>query len=665
MKYMVGIVLGLILCAGADGQEREIDVLFGNILELISEEDADLEEVAAVYERLARTPLDLNRAARGQLEELFVLNDFQIESLLAYRRDFGPLFSYDELQYIDGFDKRLADILRPFLTVIYSENLKTITLHGFLNDSRRDLQLRTKRVLNRQAGYMPVTAEELESKPDSRYLSGPQYCYVRFENNFDNRLLFNVTAESDPGEPFLYGNGKAGPDFLSFSLRYSGEGVVKNLIIGDFKAGFGQGLVFRNSFNPVSMQSDPHKLRLGEGGFREYLSSGEFEFLRGMAVTLVHGGLRLNCALSLRSLDARIEDGRIVTIYETGEHNTSGRLRYRSTLQEGVAILNASTEFRRVRTGITAALCEYDVEGRLRGNFGGDFLWAAPVARLFGEVAADLSGNLALIAGASGRLPRDFNCGLLLRSYSAGYEAPHASPYSRNTQPRAEQGLKLSISHGRFGGRKLFLSLDYTWFTRPRYRISVPAGQTDLRAELTDERNRRAACTLRFTYRHRLYDLKPDSNTILAEPHDKFALRLSVRSETGDRFTFIHRGDLTLYKRTTTPLTTGYELYHETVYTTKQERFRLNARLAWFCTEEWDNRIYLSEPDIAPLYSQVLYGRGLRGYLHLNWNLTNALKLRMKCSCTRYTDRDKTGEGLTLSEGPSRYEFKMLLNYRF
>ena len=56
-------------------------------------EEGALEEVAVRFEQLLENPLDINRAGREELEELHVLSDFQIESILEYRRVSGNIMS--------------------------------------------------------------------------------------------------------------------------------------------------------------------------------------------------------------------------------------------------------------------------------------------------------------------------------------------------------------------------------------------------------------------------------------------------------------------------------------------------------------------------------------------------------------------------------------------
>lgn len=665
MKYIVGIVLVLIVSAGADGQEREINFLFGSILELISEENADIDEVTELYERLYRNPLDLNRATKAQLEELLVLNDFQIESILSYRSDFGLFFTVYELQFLDGFDKSLAEALSPFLTAGDKGPDEKFTVKRYIKESGSEIKFRTKRVLNKQQGYLPITAAELASKPNSRYLGGPGYYLMQIENSFYDRVTLNFTAESDPGEPLFRSANRYLPDFVSLSAKISGRNFIESVFIGDFSASFGQGLVMRTSFNSISMQSDPLRMKLNDSGFKQYRSAGEHNFLRGMAITLKSGKFRINSALSYRMLDARIENGEVLTIYTTGEHNTVTTMSHKDKLGEFVAILNAGYDSKRLKTTITATTSSYSVGGFAGANLGADFVFMYNGVRYYCEAAIDNNIKSAIIAGAAGTTKRGLSYGFLARIYSPGYSALHASPFSRNSAPENEMGLKFSVIHWKLAGHKVFSSIEYTYFPLPRYRISVPAPQTDFRLEISNEALQNISYTFKVSYRHRYYDLKTSNGGLLAEPHNKLNLKGLFRFALARDYEFTNRVDFSFYKRASTSATTGYVLSSQCDKKIFGERLKISGRVSYFNTKLWDNRIYLSESDITSLSSNLFYGVGIRGWIFVSGKIAPQFSLKLRYANTFYTNRSTTGEGLTLSESPSRHDIRLQLSYRF
>nr|MBP7170271.1 helix-hairpin-helix domain-containing protein [Bacteroidales bacterium] len=75
-----------------------------------SDTEQDYSELVEDLLQLAESPLNLNAARKSDLQKLFFLTDFQIESLLSYRDSTGKILSVYELQLVPGFD--LTDVER-------------------------------------------------------------------------------------------------------------------------------------------------------------------------------------------------------------------------------------------------------------------------------------------------------------------------------------------------------------------------------------------------------------------------------------------------------------------------------------------------------------------------------------------------------------------------
>ena len=75
-------------CVGQD-----LPDLLASYLENASLEGASAEELADRCGELAGKRLSLNVMTRRQLEQCLIFNDFQIESLLEYRKEYGEVLS--------------------------------------------------------------------------------------------------------------------------------------------------------------------------------------------------------------------------------------------------------------------------------------------------------------------------------------------------------------------------------------------------------------------------------------------------------------------------------------------------------------------------------------------------------------------------------------------
>src|SRR5690606_31818465 len=80
--------------------------------------------------------------------------------------------------------------------------------------------------------------------PDSArtFAGSPERLYTRLQARFRRQVSLNVTLEKDPGEPFGF-DGQPGYDFASAHVGLTGVGRLDALVVGDYAAEFGQGLV--------------------------------------------------------------------------------------------------------------------------------------------------------------------------------------------------------------------------------------------------------------------------------------------------------------------------------------------------------------------------------------------------------------------------------------
>src|SRR3546814_2115079 len=128
-KIFAGIVLKTTLAMAlliTNVQAQSIiDSVAGNLIENLMERQAanpdrqpggseDLSRIAGHLNRYLQRPLDLNMASAEELDDLYILNDLQISTLLNQIRTNGPLADLLELPAEPGFDVPLVRLLLPF-----------------------------------------------------------------------------------------------------------------------------------------------------------------------------------------------------------------------------------------------------------------------------------------------------------------------------------------------------------------------------------------------------------------------------------------------------------------------------------------------------------------------------------------------------------------------
>lgn len=113
------ILLLLVLPAFVYSQEETITSLDEIIEEIASSSDVELDYTTLFQslEELYYNPLDLNTTTEDGFKDLIFLTEFQIYSLVKYRKKFGDYKTVYELQFVDGIDVMTLKRILPFVTI--------------------------------------------------------------------------------------------------------------------------------------------------------------------------------------------------------------------------------------------------------------------------------------------------------------------------------------------------------------------------------------------------------------------------------------------------------------------------------------------------------------------------------------------------------------------
>ncbi|HKL39517.1 MAG TPA: hypothetical protein VJ894_02505, partial [Cryomorphaceae bacterium] len=213
MRQSVLIVI-FSFCLLQSWAQNDQNVDRGNIIEQRIEQIAEAAEdenldYTTLFEQLAiylDFPLNLNTATVDDLYGLGLLTNDQILRFLDYREEFGQLFSLYELAFIDGWDQATAELILPFVQVSLNEKRDKITFQKLRDYGKHEVVVRWQRILEDQAGYAPISDEELAERPNARYLGSPDKVFARYRYRYDDRISFGMTAEKDNGEEFFRGS---------------------------------------------------------------------------------------------------------------------------------------------------------------------------------------------------------------------------------------------------------------------------------------------------------------------------------------------------------------------------------------------------------------------------------------------------------------------------
>lgn len=653
MKRAVVILLhiacGVVVYSQNTRQGVEFTELY-KVIEIISEEmvkndKSSVEEAVEYLESLAGNPVDINNATFEEMEQLPLLSSFMISSVVDYRREFGDILSIDELSFVPGFDRKTALLLSHFIKLNTNDSPSPVSLRSLIYDSRSQLLFRWGRILEKQKGYTPVSLEEWESNPNSRYLSFPGKQYLQYKYEYPGRIKFSFTTERDPGE--------IGADWIGVSLAAEDIGIFKRVIIGDFTARFAQGLVLWNSFSINSFR-EPSSFKKSESGIAQYSSTDENISFRGLAASAILGNFNVNAFISTRYIDARVVEGGYTSLLTTGLHNTKTTLERKRSLRVSLAGENISFSGKNFRIGQTMVFYKYGLPytgrdsvllarsakfGTLGANMSLDFYAVLGKSRLFSEAAMDLGGAFAFIAGTVWSPSGSFELSSVVRYYSNDYYSPFGGAYTSGGKIQDERGITAAVKWNTYRKWILTTSLDWQPFDKGAKLI----------AEAEYNSGNSFSGYVRFT-------VKNSGN----------ALRINCVLETSHAFAINTRAEMTSAYGIEGENKYGWMIYCEPVYNSPSGKFGVSLRVAPFYIPDWKLRIYSYERDVLYGFSVPAFnGKGIRGYLNLRWETFRWLTLWLRIAQTRYFDRDKTGEGPEEIPGPSKSDFKFEARIKF
>ena len=186
-----------------------------------SESEGNIEQLLDLVDDLKRNRILLNEADADDLRQLPWLKTADIEAILIYRRDNGPILSLEQLEPIIGKEKTAH--IAPYIRF-------------------------TKEPSSRQAGKASAVAMDgsLYSRLfwettarkgilNGKYAGENYKLYHRLQVSAPH-LKATLLQEKDIGEPDV-------ADFSSLSISVSDLGIMKQVVLGNYKLNLAQGLL--------------------------------------------------------------------------------------------------------------------------------------------------------------------------------------------------------------------------------------------------------------------------------------------------------------------------------------------------------------------------------------------------------------------------------------
>ena len=659
--------------------EGRVEDVIEDILSQLAEGNEEEDEVdySSYYDDLferAQSPLNLNTATREQLESLFFLSDIQVENLLYYLYMYGDMQTVYELRLVEGMDEESIRRLLPFVVVEPGER-KPDKLYAreVWRYGRHELYARFGGNVERADGYRVAEGEE------RAYEGSPLHHQLKYRFHYKDRIWAGLTMEKDAGEPFLIN--KKGYDFYSAYAQVSGMGVLHNLVLGDYRAAFGEGLVVRTGFS-LGKSAEALNTNRPPSGLRRSGSADEYNFFRGAGATVRLGDFDLTAFYSHKKIDGDTAGGSVPSITRTGLHRTATERSRRHAVRQQVAGGNVTYTHGRLQVGATVLHTRLShilqpvptlyngtyFRGDRQTTAGLHYRFRLGKLHVYGETAMTHGWATATVNGFSvNPTPR---LGLVVqhRYLSPRYDTFFARMFSQTTSRcMNEHGVYMGVEVQPFRRWRMSGYVDLCRYPWPRY--GVPSPSTGTECLLHVEYQPQSDWRMYWRVRGRL---RQAANTRTTRPTEELVMRDQwqlryVLDRTYGRFRFQTLLYGNLSRRADAAWTYGVSAVQDVSYTFAHIPLRLDFRYQFFDARDYDNRIYCYERDVLHAFSIPMnYGLGSRYYLNAKYDLLDCLTVWLKVAQTVYADgRTEVGTGRDRTPGNRRTTVRALVRWKF
>ncbi len=642
--------------------------------EIFGFQDLDL-NYQELYENMAQllaNKINLNKASVEELRFLNLLTEQQVQSLITYRIENGPLLSVYELQTIPEFDSTTINKIISFVKVEDPDSGKL--LKRIFSEQNNYLIVRYDRIFETRKGFQP------EATPASHFKGDDGDQYTRFRTSRPGDFSLGFTFEKDAGEKITWNkvNKQYGFDFMSFHAQVMNKGKLKNLIVGDYQTQFAQGLLLGGSFGYGKGSEAVMTVRRSNLGFLPYTSANETGYKRGAAATyeiiknVYISGFYSNALRDASVSSDTLENSSISSFQATGFHRNGNELAGRHKIPEqnygGVfnfkkGSIDAGIIFNTLNYNIPIdrdpqPYNQFSFEGNQLTNAGAFLNYTFHNFTFFSEVAKTINEGYGLTAGILGSLTPKLDIAMHVRTYQRNFYSLYSNAFSENSTPQNESGVYWGW---KYRWNKKFSTSGYAdLFRFPwlRYRSYIPSDGHEW--------------LLRFNY-------QPSKNVLIfIQAREESKVRNSSQAENnlyetaqGTKRNYWINFDYPVSDRIKMKTRAQFSTYDFNRASSKgmtilQDisvdfgKLSLIGRYAIFDTEDYDNRQYVYERDVWLAYSLPAYsGKGIRNYIVAEYSFTKKFTVWIRYAHTRYTDRDAIGSGADTISGNEKNEIRI------
>lgn len=626
MKMIVAGML-LLSCLPLHAQENENGsaIYQAQLEQEAAQSESETEDDAywQYLEHRRKHRLNLSKADKEALRELNLLTDLQIDNLLKYLGLFGKLLSVYELQAVPGWDAGTIRQLLPFITVQDELDIPA-NWRDWLTKGESKLLFRFSQVLEKAKGFLSLDS-------GSYYAGSPLSILFRYKYQYRDLLQYGITGDKDAGEQFFKGEQRLGFDFYSFHFFLRKIGFIKALALGDFIINLGQGLVHWQG-QAFKKTAAAMNVKRQSAVLKPYTASGEYNFMRGAAITVQRKNVQATVFASARKWSAAVqedEEGRkfITSVQLSGYHRTITELENKNDFPVLAAGGNLQWQGPRTQVGLNGVYHSFSIPFRssgepydfyaLNGNswFNASIDYAHTFSNFhwYGEMAVDKNFNMAMVHGLLLSAHPAVDISMVYRCISPAYRAVTGNAFTENTEPANETGLYMGIALRPAYGWSIDAYADFFRFPWLKYRVDAPSHGCDflLQVSYTPNKQTEICSRLRIEEKGLNNPALPAVEQVLRKNW-----RGQVSFQPSKEIKVANRVDIIWYAMSNTAeRKTGFLFFQDLQYNPANRPYKLSLRLQYFETDDYDTRLYAFENSVMYSFSlPAFFNKGIRWY---------------------------------------------------
>jgi hypothetical protein len=647
-KALITLLSSLITLSAVFAQQpQEDDSAVGEILENFfrDNEQATQTDVQLFLERLEALrsrPLDLNTLDRNDLTDLHLFSDVQVDNLLRYRTDLGDFLDILELQAVPGWELDDISRLMPFARINKSGlQQRSRPLRDGLTHGDDELLLRWGRPS--MPNYRPDSAE-----------GKANIWAMRYRHSFDQRLRFGFTAENDPGEAFFRGSNRHGFDFYSAHVSLQNVNrTVRTVVLGDFAANLGQGLLLYTSF-AQGKSAEAINIFRNARKISPYGAFGEAFFLRGAAATFqlnrhwslttLHSNRRRDANLQIPETPDFDPEAVIFTALQSaGLHRTESEIADEKAVREALTAVSLTRTLRQGHVTVNGLHVRYDkvwqpseaafrrfvFSGRELVAGSADYTWRGRSWLLSGEVARSANGGMAFVNGLQWSVARKVTAALVHRHLGRAYEFTYTAPFAEANGAANEQGLYTALQIRPSKPWQIDLYADLWRHPWLRFGVDAPSTGREYLARALWKPLKTFSVYALFQSETKQENSDFKSGTLANRQRERF--RIHAVYKISSALEGRSRVEWTQGQTDAPGAARGFLAFQEMVWRPLMGAWSGSMRYTIFDTQDNNTRIFAFENDIfAAVSIPAFAGRGSRYFINLRWRVNDWLRLESR-----------------------------------